>query len=209
MQDKKTNLLSYGNGRTREVSFIAAHKKEIFGELKRWGHTGGYEYQLLPKCEWRDVFLKLSSPPRRSRGALISTTSRWTVFIDNNKMGGWPASFLFSMSELLHTECCAFSLSCNGQSPTCRGFGYWDGRFGECQIRNVQLIHDSKWEFHASGKPLSFEDESRYDNRLTRQKFNNDMAIQYAKGLGIQLEQTTGFLCEGDEIVFDEISYVS
>lgn len=198
--DSRT-LCSYGNGRTAVASFIAAPLTSIHRELDAWVPIGGYEYRVRPGANWRDVFLDGVAPPERC--ALIPTASRWTALVDNDPIGGWPLSTLFVMSERLRTDCCSFVMSRPGANPTARSFGYWDGRRGTCESRTVQLIRDSRWEFHASGRPLPFEDLERYGRRLKRDRFTNEMVIRYARELGIELEDSHFFLCEGREVVFD------
>jgi hypothetical protein len=55
-------------------------------------------------------------------------------------------------------------------------------------IRIIQLIQDPKWKFFSEGDPLPYEDVSIYENRLMKNKFNEEIIKAYLKAEGVDFD---------------------
>jgi hypothetical protein len=186
----KTGAFDRGNGRSTVVSFVATDISRVLREYRSWLPISGYICSEIVQPS--PLFLlECITPPNRC--AFLETSERWTAYIDNDRIGNWPLSFLFCMAERLRTECVALALAVDSADPTECAFGYWDGRSGSVRSRTIELIRDSQWEFQQRGEPLPFEDVDRYAARRISERFSNNIVLDYASKLQIYLNDRSFF----------------
>ena len=63
---------------------------------------------------------------------------------------------------------------------------------------------EEKWIFFQDGKPLNFEDTSRYNRHLKSERFNANIAIQYLRMAGWNLVVDEFWIPVGDVIQFNQ-----
>lgn len=195
----KTGSYRHGNGRVHVVSFVKAPLEHVRKAMDEWAPITGYSYILVDHPS-ESVLATAVTPPNRC--ALIPTDSSWTAYVDNDRIGNWPMSFLFSMAEVLKTTSCAQVFSIDDARPTARGFGLWDGTGEECKMRTVQNSLDKKWEFQATGDALSFEDVGKYQNREMASRLTNEDVLAYGHAIGVKTDDPS-FFDAAEAIVFE------
>lgn len=79
-------------------------------------------------------------------------------------------------------------------------FHYTDCNKGK---RDIIVYKDPKWMFYERGTPLPFEELSLYQNRLKKNRLNNDIIITYLSYLGINFYTIDKEITESYTICID------
>jgi hypothetical protein len=145
-------------------------------------HTGSLE-QLLG-------LLEQSTPPG-TRTLLVETDGEWTAVFSpgadshgSSRLAGalgtmvirtnWRAHVVVGGEIVQHGDCALWTW----QS---------DGRHGTVSGRSIQASRqESRWVWNALREPFPFEDLSRYERRLVRDRFDLGLLNEYCRQLGIR-----------------------
>ena len=187
----------YRESGTYCISFYDTSLEILIKELLTWGSEYDWSYhiskipnELLTKRQ----FDELDNLARTN--LFIPTKNRWTAHVDNGLLADCPHSMLTVIAERLHIQTVTFvfdslNLSKNSKRPYGIKFVMYDGRMGsDAQVRSIELIKDSSWEFHTYGSRLEFEQLEAYDERLKKNRLTPQLLIDYANALDIDIESS-------------------
>jgi hypothetical protein len=166
--DLETVIQADINGRLSEGGYTVSQRSGSFPDLLR---------QLLPLTgsQMRDIW--------------IQTSSQWTAYFDNCRIGGDP------LGPICHG---ALDIGCRGvmvlNSPETSG--WWGGtRFAIFSAegprwnnitRDISAINDDgRWHWGVSGTPQPFEELDAYKNKRIRDRLTPAMLQRYCAALGI------------------------
>lgn len=191
------------------IGFLSVPLPEAARAIETWRHHLAKEVRMAAlNCsylEMLDALFPAETFP--SRELLIETSSRWTAYLDNSRVGGDPVGVIGYLAEEL--ECEGVVVTCDERKNP--GPIYLLEVFSAIQTEflNVRRIvgvsgEDGKWQFLSSGQPFSFEETGRYAARRIKDRFDVDLLITYCNALGIRLD-SAGFL--GDHGVMFSVRY--
>lgn len=161
--------------------------RPVQGDLE--GMLGHLEPLVTGAGPWRYLFMPTAEP--------TVPGGPWTCVLENNWTGtdpGIASPFTFRGFRSVSVS----SAPSNLDRATNRGgygiheFGlYWadpDGYHGLSgrSVGIAQYESIRKWTFVDMGDPLPFEDTSRYSARRVRDKFTQELLIQYAAAVGLR-----------------------
>lgn len=118
------------------------------------------------------------------RALFVPTASAWTAYFENGYPQTDPASVMPVLAERLPCR----ALRVLGEPHTYKDRA---GRYGAVgfelfapRYRAVTLVNDGgRWDFHASGEPLPFEDIERYGERRKTDRFDFALLRRYLSEL--------------------------
>ncbi len=154
------------------------------------------------KATFRDKLERLLplTAPVDTKLLISSTDSGWCSYIPNGRMGGDVHSQPDYLSGILKVRSISVVLVPDepGGKPGSVQFVYRDGAAAKpvetvhgtqyrYPMRVVMAHKESKWEFHAHGDPLPFEELGQYEARRIKDRLTPEMIERYCAALGIQL----------------------
>lgn len=114
------------------------------------------------------------------RAFMIRATG-WTAYFDNHLHEWVDYSLLAYSAQELGTSNYYFSCKPDGRASfnACRCSN------GAAQERQIQLDHDDRWTFEATGEPLPFENLTAYQARRKRDRLTESLLRDYGRALGL------------------------
>ncbi|MDR1964319.1 MAG: hypothetical protein LBQ50_11115 [Planctomycetaceae bacterium] len=183
------------------VSFVAAPSEQFCQELIRWGKECGTNYQLH-KIHENQISSFLGDFEGQATAAVImQTQSKWSAFVENDRIGGIPISLLYSMAKRLQIQCVGvtiddLSVAKLQNRPFGMVFQYCEGIVDNTTVRArmIYLCKDnSKWTFFATGEPLPFENTNCYLTQRKSDRLTKELLISYMHHLGINFDTQNNF----------------
>lgn len=181
------------------ISFFSAPAPLVAQTLIEWGRKvwrKTTKFSPLPGT-WDEFLGEYVTPD--SRMVLAPTRGAWSALINNDRIGGLPFSELLVVPERLKCRAAAFVIGdlarCREEKqPYAAMFHYCDATQGQAEQRSCGLICDGgRWEYHETGKPLSFEDPLARERRPKSERLTPEMLVRNAQALGIELDAGDSF----------------
>lgn len=145
-----------------------------------------------------ELLLPLTS--MNDRTLICKTESNWSAYITNGINGGDVHSQPHYLASILKVRSVGIIMVADvpGGQPGSMQFVYRDGTqtkeimtrhgpYAEMPSRSIAAHKESRWEFHAHGEPLPFEDVDRYSAKKIKDRLTTEMIEQYCAALGIHI----------------------
>jgi len=178
---------------TSAIAFINESPEIIVAELIKWQTPLIEKYRnTLSSAKINKDFTNtlLSLCPLTTaeirKYLLIPINSEWTAFFDNGHTGT-DSTAPKVLGRKLNKRMIYIS---NSKSLEENTFSYYDVKNNEYElIRSIAVIKESKWEFHQYGKIFDFENTDNFKSRIIKNRFTNEMVIEYLNHFGINLDK--------------------
>jgi hypothetical protein len=126
--------------------------------------------------------------PVPTRFGFFATKSNWSVYFDNSNLGTQSATVMPVIAKKLNCE--GIRVVQVKQTLPAKPKKDSRGNFGATILevfgtdmdykRSIAAVNDGgRWVFEQSGAPYPFEDLSAYDRRLKRERFTEEMLVNY------------------------------
>lgn len=151
--------ISKGAGASTQTP-LTASLESLLPRLEPWAMPSWRQLLVATDSEWTAVF---------SQGSDIYTASQVGKRLGRPSIRTSFSPHVVRDGSIVSHGDCAF-------------WWYEDGR----EARTVQVSHQSRWEWHAYGEPLLFEDLERYCARKIVDRFDLPQLNSYCAALGIR-----------------------
>ena len=132
--------------------------------------------------------------PVPMRFLFVPTSSDWTAFLDNGRLGTYAVGPMKVLAGRI--GCQGLAVTSVPHTMPSRVERTTKGRYGANMmevygpdgslVRSISAANDGgKWRFDQSGTPFDFEDTPSYDKRKVADRFTVDHLDDYAKHLGL------------------------
>lgn len=226
MSEPPTSSLLFGDSLaplTSEIGFVEIPAAQLLDAYLEWQRpiqskrrielktrpvSGGLRATLLS-------LLPLNTVEAR-RCLFVPTSSAWTAFFENRASGTDASSTMSVMSRLLRSRALRVAVVPHDRSH--RG-GHARGRYGALilevfdpasgdprnLLRSLVLANDGgRWIFEASGTPLPFEDDRRYNAPNLRDRLGLEDVARYLGALDVRAFDTAFYLPQGTDALLVE-----
>lgn len=171
------------------VSFFKANIEKVANALRSWGgRLSGLTGEKRDDCSLSfDEYIPGGNEHQlRSNGI-------WTAHFDNSTT--ISSGLVMKVSEIARCVGVRFTTTTISAIYPCRRIEYFDGQNPTQPIERIVGIQKdgSKWRFTEEGTPLPFEEPLNYLKPRISDRFTSEMAINYALGLGISIEDIGQF----------------
>ena len=179
---------------TREFGMINAPLEVVTAAIVSWwGKISGPEDVSVsrPSGTLADVFSTLAPLTiAKNRILLLPTTGPWTAVFANGINGSDPGPIMSAMSRELTVRAMRLCIAARKATYPAVIWEVYDAAGTEHQISNIRrsiaAANDGgRWVFETSGEPFPFEHLSRYEARLKRDRFDEDLLRTYLAKFGI------------------------
>jgi hypothetical protein len=178
---------------TNCIGFLESQFETVCDADRQWRNEIGrftFQYSAGTLESSLSLLAPLSGP--MSRHLWLETHGGWTAYVDNFVIGSDPFGPIAYLSKKL--GCRGLLVACHPNIP---GKSFGQTRFDLFSPEATGLINpsrtvsatndDGRWVWNAYGDPLSFEDESAYENKRVRDRLTRTMVADYAMALGVSL----------------------
>ncbi|MDA8585235.1 hypothetical protein N9L47_03095 [Rhodobacteraceae bacterium] len=168
-----------------DIHSVAALRSEMYEEAG-FKATSGWLDDPLEQCF--SVLEPLTPAPTKE--LFIATTFGWTAFLSNGCRGSHPFLPMFQLSKALYVPAlrvCQSPAAARYQAVIMEVYDTpQSGADERGYRRSIAAANDGgQWVFEQSGSPYPFEDLSKYEARLKRDRFTPEMLSFYLENLGI------------------------
>lgn len=157
--------------------------------LKKTIKTDNLENTFLELCPLTTV--------ERRKYLFISTKNKWVAFFDNGHTGTDRGSIEI-IGKKLKTKSIFISYKHDTNEVL---FEYYNSGILE---RSISLVKEGKWIFQQYGTPFSFENPDYYKSRISKNKFNLDILIEYLKKIKIEAYDNKYYTPEKEAILIEK-----
>lgn len=174
------------------VQFVEAPVEDVIGDLRKT--YGDVQPTGRPLPLAINALLPFQAPWSR---LLVAPLGHWSAVVNNFVNGGDPTAPAPALARRLGVRAViAAHVPRYGPGHQATSLEVL-GPDGEPPLMSVRTISasatDGRWEWHALGEPLDFEQRDRYEARRVRDRFDRDLLLAYLGELGIDASDDSAY----------------
>lgn len=205
---------------TTSFGLIKANSEQAACAFREWQNqilaNYGFSLQHSEINGDLDSILKKLFPltsPILTRYLFVPTLSEWTMYFDNGWQGSDAASVMSVLSKLMQTQ--SMRITCAPHTMPKKIKYESNGQFGANILevydangdvgRSIFAANDGgKWRFGQSGAAYDFEDVESYSRRNIKDRFTENMLLNYLEQMGVRLRDDSFLLPKNSYAIFLE-----